>query len=182
MDSTAWHAMTDGTGVNYPFHEELWAQLEQYFASLATTLFVKYKIPRNVVKVIRIGMDKTGEFNYPYSEVHGGATTNNTWWAFDSGGVPYRDYPNGLVSTKTRLRTLSARLSLPFSCNVKGTVLNYRDANLNVIIMVRARCGWSCAGQLEARTAKLCWWERICSIHPVLLLQASCISELYGVN
>ncbi len=90
--------MTDGTGVNYPFHEELWPQLEKYFAALSQMLFVKYKIPRSAVKVIRIGMDKTGEFNYPYSEVHGGGDTNNTWWAFDSGGTPYRDYPAVLVS------------------------------------------------------------------------------------
>ena len=90
--------MTDGTGVNYPFHEELWPQLEQYFAALSQTVFEKYKIPRGAVKVIRIGMDKTGEFNYPYSELHGGGTTNNTWWAFDEGGVPFRDYPAMLVS------------------------------------------------------------------------------------
>jgi hypothetical protein len=90
--------MTDGTGVNYPFHEELWPQLEQYFAALSQTVFSKYQIPRSAVKVIRIGMDKTGEFNYPYSEVHGGGVTNNTWWAFDSDGSPYRDYPAALVS------------------------------------------------------------------------------------
>lgn len=97
----SWRApMIDGTGVNYPFHEELWPQLEDYFAALSHTMFEKHKIPRTAVKVIRIGMDKTGEFNYPYSELHGGGTTNNTWWAFGAGGVPFRDYPAALVRTK----------------------------------------------------------------------------------
>ena len=43
--------MTDGTGVNFPFHPELWPQLDQYFEALADTMFVKHKIPRSAVKV-----------------------------------------------------------------------------------------------------------------------------------
>jgi hypothetical protein len=60
---------TDGTGVNYVFHPEIWPQIDTYFGELASALFTTHGIPRSSVKVIRIGMDKTGEFNFPYVQV-----------------------------------------------------------------------------------------------------------------
>jgi hypothetical protein len=87
--------LTDGTGVNWVFHPELWPQLDRYFGTLAQLIFGKHAIAASTVKVIRLGMDKTGEFNYPYSSVTGGGVTNNSWWAFDEGGRPFPDYPLG---------------------------------------------------------------------------------------
>lgn len=84
---------TDGTGVAYPFCTEAWPQLEAYFAALAEDIFVTQAIPAAALRVVRIGMDKTGEFNYPYSSIVGGATTNNSWWAFKEGGAVHDDYP-----------------------------------------------------------------------------------------
>ena len=86
---------TDGTGVNWVFHPELWPRLDAYFATLAS-LATQHAISPATIKVIRIGMDKTGEFNYPYSSIVGGGVTNNTWWAFDAGGRPFADYPKAL--------------------------------------------------------------------------------------
>ena len=89
--------MTDGTGVNWVFHTELWPMLDKYFSTLAHLLFVQHEVSPSTVKVIRIGMDKTGEFNFPYSSITGGGVTNNTWWAFDEGGRPFNGYPETLV-------------------------------------------------------------------------------------
>ena len=89
---------TDGTGVNWVFHTELWPVLDKYFSTLSHLLFVQYEISPSTVKVIRIGMDKTGEFNFPYSSITGGGVTNNTWWAFDEGGRPFDGYPDILGS------------------------------------------------------------------------------------
>lgn len=156
--------LTDGTGVNYPFHEELWPQLEQYFAALSQLVFGKYKIPRSAVKVIRIGMDKTGEFNYPYSEVLGGGETNNTWWAFDSGGTPYRDYPAVLVSVPRPIgcSPCTVASSLARGCFTFGGC---------VLLRVRCCFMWTVlgsmrwfAGKLEARPAKHCRRQRICRV------------------
>ena len=86
-------------------------------------MFVTHKIPPRLVKVIRIGMDHTGEFNYPCAspttsllsvtlasltphwpvlvadgQLQGGGKTNNTWWAFDEGGKPFSDWPASLGS------------------------------------------------------------------------------------
>ena len=89
---------TDGTAVNWVFHTELWPMLDKYFSTLSQLLFVQHQISQSTVKVIRIGMDKTGEFNYPYSSITGGGVTNNTWWAFDEGGRPFDGYPKILGS------------------------------------------------------------------------------------
>lgn len=88
--------LTDGTGVNWVFHTELWPQLDTYFGTVAKLAVGKHNISAQTIKVIRIGMDKTGEFNYPYSSISGGGVTNNTWWAFDRGGLPFSDYPASL--------------------------------------------------------------------------------------
>ena len=94
----AGRSMTDGTGVNWVFHTELWPMLDKYLSTLAQLLFVQHHISQTTIKVIRIGMDKTGEFNFPYSSIAGGGVTNNTWWAFDEGGRPFNGYPETLGS------------------------------------------------------------------------------------
>ena len=91
---------TDGTGIAYPFCSQAWPQIEAYFAQLAKELFVTHAVPAAALRVVRIGMDKTGEFNYPYSSIVGGATTNNSWWGFKEGGEVYDDYPAACGSWK----------------------------------------------------------------------------------
>ena len=99
----------DGTGVNYVFRPSLWPRIDAYFAALAARLSQR-GVPLEAVRVVRLGMDVTGEFNYPYADVQGGGSTNNSWWAFlDENGTAPADYPAALAGWKPQAGRPEAR-------------------------------------------------------------------------